>query len=348
MRPVWIRARTDLLARWRSWAALALIVGVFGGIVVAAAAGARRTDSAYPDFLGSQHSYQQFMFTVAFEPGTAAISPEQIASLPEVQTVVRGFVFDGVPQVTMRGSTDARLDRSLNEANILAGRLPEAANEFLVPELLAKAEHLHVGSALPFTLVTQDPHAAPIHIDGRVVGIGVAPGEFPPDNDIGTGRWVHVSPAFVRAYAKAGAPFAYVFLKHGDADLASFQAGLTRLAKGLPVIGYQQASLTKNVIRAFHLQAISLWLLALLLGVTVLALVAQTVSRVTWIEARDHPVLSAIGMTRAQLFGVALVRVGVTAVISVVIATALAYGLSPLAPTGLARTAVVHPGFAFD
>src|ERR1041384_1694466 len=81
MRPVWIRARTDLLARWRSWAALALIVGVFGGIVVAAAAGARRTDSAYPDFLGSQHSYQQFMFTVAFEPGTAAISPEQIASL---------------------------------------------------------------------------------------------------------------------------------------------------------------------------------------------------------------------------------------------------------------------------
>ena len=41
----------ELRARWRGWAVLVLLVGVAGGAVLTAAAGARRTDSAYPRFL---------------------------------------------------------------------------------------------------------------------------------------------------------------------------------------------------------------------------------------------------------------------------------------------------------
>src|SRR4029077_6815417 len=40
----WMFLRTELRKRWRSWLALALIVGAFAGAVEAAAAGARRTD----------------------------------------------------------------------------------------------------------------------------------------------------------------------------------------------------------------------------------------------------------------------------------------------------------------
>jgi hypothetical protein len=343
---VWARVRTGLRERARSWIALALIIGVFGGIVIAAAAGARRTDNAYPRFLSSQRAYQQFLFTFPLYPGTAEVSAEQLRSLPEVEHVVEGVIFDGLPEIVLRGSIDPRLDRSLNGVHLLEGRLPTETDDILIPPLLAEQRHLKVGDPFAFTLRAEE--GAGPQINGRVVGIGISPGEFPPVNDIGIQYWAHVSPAFVKTYGQNGAPFAYVFLRNGDDDLDAFQAGLNRLAGGKPVIGYQQASLTKNVRRAFRLQAVSLWLLALLLGVTVLALVAQTISRVTWMETQDHPILSAVGMTRSQLFSASVLRVALVAIGSALIATALAFALSPLAPTGRARSSVLDAGFKFD
>lgn len=51
MTVVWIRAMKELRARWRPWLAIALMIGIAGGVVMAAAAGARRTDTAVPRFL---------------------------------------------------------------------------------------------------------------------------------------------------------------------------------------------------------------------------------------------------------------------------------------------------------
>ena len=44
---VWLVVRTVLRARWRSWLLLAAVAGLAGGMVIAVAAGARRTDAAY-------------------------------------------------------------------------------------------------------------------------------------------------------------------------------------------------------------------------------------------------------------------------------------------------------------
>src|SRR5215469_13391117 len=51
MRAITAVAIHRIRAGWRGWAALVLLVGVAGGAVLAAAAGARRTDSAFPRFL---------------------------------------------------------------------------------------------------------------------------------------------------------------------------------------------------------------------------------------------------------------------------------------------------------
>jgi hypothetical protein len=48
---VWLRLRSELRARWRSWLGLALLIGLAGGAAVAAAAEARRTETAYPRFI---------------------------------------------------------------------------------------------------------------------------------------------------------------------------------------------------------------------------------------------------------------------------------------------------------
>ena len=45
--------RAELRRRWRSWLALAALVALVGGLVLAAAAAGRRTASAFPRFVGT-------------------------------------------------------------------------------------------------------------------------------------------------------------------------------------------------------------------------------------------------------------------------------------------------------
>ena len=45
-----------LRADWRGWGALALLTAIAGGAVLVAAAGATRTDTAFPRFLAASHA----------------------------------------------------------------------------------------------------------------------------------------------------------------------------------------------------------------------------------------------------------------------------------------------------
>jgi hypothetical protein len=51
MGSTWLALRADLRVRWRAMAGLALLLGLIGGVVLTAAAGARRTETAYPRLL---------------------------------------------------------------------------------------------------------------------------------------------------------------------------------------------------------------------------------------------------------------------------------------------------------
>ena len=51
MATIWLRLRADLRLRWRPLVGLGLLLGLIGGVVLTAAAGARRTDTAYPRLL---------------------------------------------------------------------------------------------------------------------------------------------------------------------------------------------------------------------------------------------------------------------------------------------------------
>jgi hypothetical protein len=63
----WLYFRAELRRRWRAWLALALIVivGAFAGVVEAAAAGARRTDAAYPSLLAWSGALDLLLFSSA-------------------------------------------------------------------------------------------------------------------------------------------------------------------------------------------------------------------------------------------------------------------------------------------
>jgi putative ABC transport system permease protein len=54
MAAVWVRAQAELRARWPAWVGLSLALGVAAGAVLALAAGAQRTASAYPRLVAAE------------------------------------------------------------------------------------------------------------------------------------------------------------------------------------------------------------------------------------------------------------------------------------------------------
>lgn len=76
--------RAELRQRWRSWVALALLAGMFCGTVGAVAAGARRTDSAYPDLLAWSDAPDVLIYSLASSSPTFARLPlAALARLPQ-------------------------------------------------------------------------------------------------------------------------------------------------------------------------------------------------------------------------------------------------------------------------
>jgi len=58
MDTLWLALRSDLRRNWRTLVSLALLLGLAGGVVLTAAAGARRTDTAYPRLLNWANAAQ--------------------------------------------------------------------------------------------------------------------------------------------------------------------------------------------------------------------------------------------------------------------------------------------------
>ena len=188
MRAVLGLAARELRGRWLSWAALVLLVGLAGGVVLTAAAGARRTDSAYPRFLSAYNASDALVSpadngsggyddALARLPSVAAIAP--LVGLQALPLEPGGRLDGGAVVAT---PLDSRYGRTLEIPKMLSGRLPspDRPGEVAVDQIAAQDLHLRVGSTLELGAV---PDAGPQHIrrlQERVVGIMVTRGSVVP------------------------------------------------------------------------------------------------------------------------------------------------------------------------
>ena len=69
--------RAELRSRWRSWLAIALLIGIVGGFVLFATAAGRRTNNAYPQFV-AKYGYDATVFATQALP--------QLPKLPTVSS----------------------------------------------------------------------------------------------------------------------------------------------------------------------------------------------------------------------------------------------------------------------
>ena len=97
MGPVWLSLRARLRLRWRVLAAFAVLLGVVGGVVLTAAAGARRTDTAYPRLLKWANAAQvEIGAYSSFDLNGTAGYFAGLARLPQVASMSTAVLYNMV------------------------------------------------------------------------------------------------------------------------------------------------------------------------------------------------------------------------------------------------------------
>jgi hypothetical protein len=153
--PVSLALRADLRLRWRAVLGLALLLGLIGGVVLTAAAGARRTDTAYPRLLRWSHAA-----SVRVVPNCVGLGGfyRGLAHLPQVASIWTGVVYTlALPppappgsQLEAVASPDGALGTSTDRVRVLAGRPfdPADPRAVMVDQELAAAAHVRPGGTL--------------------------------------------------------------------------------------------------------------------------------------------------------------------------------------------------------
>ena len=349
----WMFLRTELRKRWRSWLALALIVGAFAGAVEAAAAGARRTDAAYPALLTWSRAPDLLAASAVGPSVFGHISQSALAGLPQVagKALLAEYAVAQPSDVALVAPETGKVPVTFWRRKILAGRLPDPrrADEADISFTLAQARHLRVGDVLQVDALTAGAKPRPVPFTFHIVGIDAAPSEFPPQTGTGTDD-LWATPAFYARHNSGLAIFrmAALRLRHGAAEIPPVLHEINRLAHGRPTLTYPLATQSANTERSIHLQAVALWLLAALLAVIGVLVTGQLLARQGFLEADDFGTLRALGMSPRQLLAAGLARAAVIGAGGAVAAGLLAVAVSPLFPVGLARVAEPYPGLRVD
>ena len=361
MAPLWLWFRSELRRRWRSWAALALLVGLAGGVVIGSVAGARRTATAYERFLKASNPSDVAVMAVPFP-----IDLDAVRRLPEVANAINApYAFlDPAPGEPQREFAPILVPHdptfTQDRSKLLGGRRanPDRADEATVNSVAARLQGVDVGTVLRLQAWT--PQAARdllqgdrrppdgILVEVKVVGIEVTPGDLlPSEQDEGT---LFLTPAFARQYGDqiGRVDLFHVQLRRGAADVASFKAGVERIAGDEPPQFLNLADERAQVQRSIDLQAVALGLFAILAGVASLLILGQALARHVLAQADEQPTLSALGLTRSQRWLGAMLGPCLIAIAGALVAGVVAVLGSALTPFGVAQDAEPDPGFAFD
>jgi ABC-type lipoprotein release transport system permease subunit len=362
-----VRMCVRSVLRHRLWGAVAvtILVGVAGGAVLAAYAGARRTDSAFPRLLDRTRVFDELILPRQYEDVRAAA----IAKLPGVEQVgsAQGFGFgsrpgnDGFP-TTGAGAlaSDGTIFYDLERFVIADGRLPRPgrADEVLVSETAAKSLGVRVGSrvhALVFNFTTYSnaaPGADPATIfkpaDVRVVGVGRSIDEIISNENVDAAT-VMLTPAFARKFPDLVNYAAFgVRLRDPERDVPRFERALARRYPDVQFELRSRMSREATFGRTVQPYSDALRFFALVAALTALLVVGQALARLVVSDASDGAELEAIGATRAQRAATAGGRALGVVIVGAALAAVVGVAASPLFPLGPARTAEPDPGLRVD
>jgi hypothetical protein len=371
-RAPWFWARRELATRWKAVVVLGLLAGIAGGVSLAAIAGARRTDAAFPRYKESTGAPDALVFGT--QVGAHRVDYGPVKRLPEVadagEFALAGiFVGDiGHGALGALAPADSHLYRTLSRPLLEAGRLPDPhrIDEIVVNRNAAAKYHLHVGERV--TVVTSSdlaafdgtaPAAGGPTVKARIVGIGDStmdqvfladePGFFP------SGALLERYGSLITSRGDGGEKVAdgriamatnlVVRLKPGT-DLAKFHRDVAAVlhlvndqgrvvpASDVPIRDLAEDD--KRIQHATDLERVGLLLFALVAALASLVLVGQAIARAVYGMAEHVPTVRALGMVRWEIVRSLLIPYGPVALLGALVSIGTAVALSPLFPVGLA------------
>ena len=238
-RLAWYRLRATLRHRLGGYLALAVLVGLIGGIAMASMTAARRTDSSYPDYLASTNPSG-----LIIQPNSNFAQAETAAQayrlyqglltelrhLPHVRALATADAFNAAlltprggygpvlfTQVQLVASSDGMFARQ-DRLTIVQGRRAVRPDEVVATSRAAATLHLHVGSRLPVGIWASSPAGGlpPFYrkLDLTVTGIGVVSTQVVQD-DIDADRtgFLIGTPALDREFVPCCTATSYIGLR---------------------------------------------------------------------------------------------------------------------------------------
>ena len=312
MRAVGLVFWTQLRHRWRSWLAISILISLVGGVVMAAAAAGRRTESAIPTFV-ADHGFDAEVYSTQSSP--------KIPRLPEVSAATVAFGPDN-------GQPTCACTHPLNPSyfgvlvlptkgrpafNLVSGRLPDPSN----PDEVARLVHPPTrrgrtpGNRHPCALLR------PVAIVGVQQRNGGSAQTHGPDGGLAGGRvrshrvrfplWQHSPVQPLRLSRPSPAPCSPMWRRATCTSSASVGAQPTFPDSTLPPAPWGTAytqnedAQVASVEASIHPQAIGWWLLAALAALVGLVVIGQALGRQSIAESADFPTMVALGVERRQL-----------------------------------------------
>jgi hypothetical protein len=334
MAAVWVRARAELRRRWRATILLTVLVGLAGGVVLAAVAGARRTGSAVDRFL----AYNRPM-----DVSVAGLDMAAVGHLPQVVDADEGTLVPLLPDtpsgpgdprttgvIAAFASIHGRLGLTSERPILVRGRQPDPGRplEVAVNEPLAARWRLRPGDTLRTAAYSPRQFERGVDsstigkprgpaLDLTVTGVMRQPGDLSPvpiqHDVIYLGADVaYLTPAFWAAHHDSVANLGVgvgLRLHRGQADLDAFTAAVRALPGGRQAMieaGSEAENTARHARRATRVQAVALLVFAVLAALSGLLVVGQAIARQVQLDAADLSVLRAVGMTRSQLVATAV------------------------------------------
>lgn len=352
----------------RSLLTLGLIGGLFGGLVVAGAALARRTDSAPNRLLQATNAGNVHVRVFG-----ADASADDILGLPPVRLGLAAGVtvgrIEGLGVVQYAGVL-APTDRSeLLTPVVVDGRTPDPdrADEVLVTEQLAERAGFRTGDVLQLSMLTADeifqfdtgfgePDGP--RLDLTIVGIGrVPPGIF-------DGSPILATPAFAATYSDLFAGLdLYLDVPGGAVGAADLNVALDELVQSFaddapgapdggddfsPVSTDDPRAGTRSLIESSRVLVGGLLAAAAAAAVAVMVALAQAWSRQHGASAEAQAVERALGMTTVERVVARTLPAVAVGLLAGVVAMVVALLGGFLQPSGALRRVEPDPGWRPD
>lgn len=361
---LWLR--WELRRRWRSLAVLTLLVAVSTAVVLTAAAGARRGDTALERLARQSRPATAFVL-----PYDANFDWAAVRALPEVAALTTFsastyFAIDGVSDPYIGGGApfDGEGMRTIERPQVVAGRLanPARADEATVTSGFVKSYGLGAGDFVTARLYSADqikelqagPPAPAAEPKGPVIRMkitGVVRSPWYSDDSGFSGKFFS-TPGLGLKYPENiignGMASALVRLRHGDADLGRFREDLAKVSKRPDITVRVMSEFARHHQHSASFEAGALLAFAIAAAIAATFLIVQSVARHAGSTVRDLMPLQGTGMTPAQVMRTASAGplvAGIAGGVLGVIATTYA---SRWFPVGSAAAYEPNPGIDVD